>query len=161
MQDGRQPLFLAGYCSVGAMKSNPDPELIPDRGGTVSVKTGSVCFFFALLFPASTCFSCFVIGGAVIVRTCCLSGAWVRLAFTSQGLPRSSHEQHFVLFAKKEKKQMHVISVSGLKSPQTVHQRSAQAVPSSVVLLQPICPSILRFLILSNQAPPELMRNLG
>ncbi|PIE59675.1 MAG: hypothetical protein CSA32_02490 [Desulfobulbus propionicus] len=53
------------------------------------------------------------------------------------------------------------MSVSSLRFRQNVHQRSAEAVPSSAVFWQHIYKGIMSYQKLPNLAPPELMRNPG
>ncbi len=53
------------------------------------------------------------------------------------------------------------MTVSKLKYRQTMHQRTALAVPSSAVLWQHIYPSIMIYQKRQNLAPPELLRNPG
>ncbi len=51
--------------------------------------------------------------------------------------------------------------VSSLRFGQNVHQRSAQAAPSSAVFWQHIYNGIMSYQKLPNLVPPELMRNPG
>ncbi len=53
------------------------------------------------------------------------------------------------------------MSVSSLKFRHNVHQRSAQAAPSSPVFRQHIYKGIMSYQKLLNLALPELMRNPG